>query len=50
MNDFEKLVFEMRKYQKRYFKTRDTAWLTKSKQYEKLVDDHLSNINEPKMF
>lgn len=50
MNEFEKLVFEMRKAQKNYFKSREVYWLTKSKQFELNVDDYLENINSPKMF
>ena len=38
MNDFEKLVKEMRDTQKKYFKTRDYLVLAKSKQLEKQVD------------
>jgi len=49
MNDFEKLVSEMRNAQKKYFKTRDAYWLRKSKELESAVDVHLSNINQPSL-
>lgn len=56
MNDFEKLVLEMRKAQKNYFKTPHSdgvnkkKWLTESKLKESLVDNHLRGIQMPKMF
>lgn len=51
MNEFEKLVAEMRHAQKRYFETRSkNYWLPLSKQLEHQVDQHLQNINQPKLF
>lgn len=50
MNDFEFLVFEMRALQIKYFKSRDRDVLIKSKEAEKKVDAHLSNINNPGLF
>lgn len=41
MNDFEKLVYEMRSAQKGYFRTRSNAYLLLSKQLEKRVDEYL---------
>ncbi len=49
MNEFEKLVFKMRKYQKDYFKTREKYALEMSKKCEQEVDEHLKNINQPKI-
>ena len=49
MNDFEKLVLEMRNAQKEYFKHRGTIALQTSKKLEREVDQHLSNITNPKM-
>jgi len=45
MNEFEKLVFDMRSAQKMYFKLRTAYWLSRSKELESKVDKHLSNIN-----
>jgi len=42
LNEFERLVFEMRKQQKSYFKTRNQGTLRLSKQYEIEVDKRLS--------
>nr|DAR79140.1 MAG TPA: hypothetical protein [Caudoviricetes sp.] len=39
--DFKKLVYEMRKAQKQYFKSRDRKDLQKAKEREKEVDDFL---------
>lgn len=41
MTDFEKLVLEMRKAQKDYFKTRDKQVLELSKKLERKVDNYL---------
>lgn len=41
--DFKKLVNEMRKVQKQYFKSRDRKDLQKAKELEKEVDDFLLN-------
>ena len=49
MNDFEKLVENMREAQKLYFKTRDKYWLRKSKELEKAVDDYLKEKHQPKL-
>lgn len=40
--DFKSLVGNMRNAQRMFFKTRQNEWLYKSKEYEKLVDDELS--------
>ena len=50
MNEFEKLVFEMRKAQKEYFKTRDKVILEKSKQLERQVDEYLNKKVNPNLF
>lgn len=42
MNEFVKLVYEMRKAQKEYFKTRDKSVLSKSKELERKVDSFLA--------
>lgn len=39
----------MRNAQKKYFKTRETYWISRSKEFEKRVDDYLENINQPKL-
>ena len=46
---FIKLVAEMRKAQKDFFKTRDSTYLRKSKALEKKVDEELQKhfTNEP---
>jgi hypothetical protein len=41
MNDFEKLVLEMRSAQKGYFRTRSKGSLLLSMQLEKRVDEYL---------
>lgn len=43
MNEFEKLVKEMRNTQKEYFRNKQYHTLVASKRLEKLVDNHLSN-------
>lgn len=43
MNDFEKLVYEMRSAQKEYFRTRNKDTLELSKHLEKRVDEYLIN-------
>lgn len=50
MNEFEKLVAEMRTAQKEYFRHRGTIALTTSKRLEKQVDDHLDSLTNPKLF
>ena len=51
MNDFAKLVFDMRKAQKQYFKTRDRgADLQTAKALESLVDQHLKQMDTLKLF
>lgn len=49
MNEFEKLVYKMRKYQRDYFKSRDNYDLQMAKKLEREVDECLKNINEPKL-
>lgn len=46
MNEFEKLVYEMRNAQIIYFRTRNVKYLTLSKQLEKKVDEYLTNKTE----
>lgn len=41
MTDFEKLVLDMRCFQKQYFRTRDVTLLQRSKELEKAVDEYL---------
>lgn len=41
MNEFEKLVYEMRSAQINYFRTRSKEVLQQSKQFEKRVDEYL---------
>lgn len=43
---FFKLVEELRKYQKEYFKTRSKEALQQSKALEKRVDDEILRVNE----
>lgn len=43
MNEFEKLVYEMRSAQKEYFCTRSKDVLQQSKQLERRVDKYLIN-------
>lgn len=43
MNEFEKLVYEMRSAQINYFRTRSKEVLQHSKQLEKRVDEYLRN-------
>jgi hypothetical protein len=50
MNEFEQLIFDMRRAQKEYFKTRHNDWMMRSKALEKKVDQHLYKINNPSMF
>lgn len=52
MNEFEKLVDEMRSAQINYFRTRSKEYLQQSKQLEKNVDEYLKNkkINQQKLF
>ena len=53
MNDFEKLVLEIRTAQKNYFKTPYTdrvlkqKYLTESKLKESMVDKHLKSKTSP---
>lgn len=49
MTDFEKLVLEMRKAQKDYFKTRDKQSLELSKRLERRVDEYLESQDKPKL-
>jgi hypothetical protein len=52
MNDFEKLVLEMRSAQKGYFRTRSKEILQLSKQLERRVDEYLRDkiINQQTLF
>ena len=52
MNEFEKLVYEMRSAQKEYFRTRRKDVLQQSKQLERRVDEYLINkkINKQTLF
>lgn len=52
MNEFEKLVYEMRSAQKEYFRTRSKEELQRSKHLEKRVDEYLINkiINQQTLF
>ena len=52
MNDFEKLVYEMRSAQINYFRTRSKEVLEQSKQLEKRVDKYLidKKINQQTSF
>jgi transcription termination factor NusB len=49
MNEFEKMVLEMRELQKEYFRTRDRGVLEKSKQAERKIDEYLNNKTNPKL-
>lgn len=49
MDDFIKLVEEMRKLQKQYFKTRDRDVLIRSKEAERKVDIFIKDLREPKL-
>lgn len=46
MNEFEKLVYEMRNAQILYFRTRSVKYLSQSKQLEKKVDEYLTDKEE----
>ena len=52
MNEFEKLVYEMRSAQINYFRTRSKEVLQQSKLLEKKVDEYLKDkkINQQKLF
>jgi hypothetical protein len=52
MNEFEKLVYEMRSAQINYFRTRGKDVLQQSKQLEKRVDEYLKDkiINQQTFF
>lgn len=52
MNEFEKLVYEMRSAQINYFRTRSKEVLEQSKQLEKRVDKYLidKKINQQTSF
>lgn len=43
--DFVTAVREMRKYQKRYFRTKDANDYAKARELERQVDDMLSKMN-----
>ncbi|MBQ7508662.1 MAG: hypothetical protein IJT52_04975 [Spirochaetales bacterium] len=43
--DFVTAVREMRKYQKRYFRTKDANDYVKARELERQVDDMLSKMN-----
>lgn len=48
MNNFVKLVAEMRNKQKEYFKTRSFQSLNEAKQLEKDVDKAIKDFSKPK--
>lgn len=52
MNEFEKLVYEMRSAQINYFRTRSKEILQLSKQLERRVDEYLidKKINQQTLF
>lgn len=52
MNEFEKLVYEMRSAQINYFRARSKEVLQQSKLLEKRVDEYLINkkINQQTLF
>ena len=51
MTEFEKLVSDMRKAQKDFFRTRDYAVMRKAKELEKQVDQYLDEqVNGPDLF
>lgn len=52
MNEFEKLVYEMRSAQINYFRTRSKEVLQQSKHLEKRVDEYLKDkiINQQHYF
>lgn len=47
MNEFVKIVYEMRKAQKEYFRTRSKEVLLQSKQLERRVDTLLAEYDNP---
>ena len=49
MTDFEKLVSDMRRAQKDYFKTKDANILLEAKRLEKEVDKALDKIDQRDM-
>lgn len=51
MTEFEKLVSDMRKAQKDFFRTHDYAVMRKAKELEKQVDQYLDEqVNGPDLF
>lgn len=46
-NEFVKLVAQMREAQRNYFKTRNSAWLEKSKMLERQVDNQIKAMTDP---
>lgn len=52
MNEFEKLVYDMRSAQINYFRTRSKDVLQQSKQLERRVDEYLRDktINQQTLF
>jgi hypothetical protein len=50
LSEFEKLVEDMRKWQKEYFKHRTDQALQESKKLEKKVDQHIKDKNEPPLY
>jgi len=46
MNEFEKMVAEMRKLQKEYFRTRKGVVLGDCKKIERQVDEYLKGIEK----
>lgn len=45
--EFVKLVAQMREAQRSYFKTRNSAWLEKSKMLECQVDNQIKVMSDP---
>lgn len=47
MQDFMKLVEQMRNAQKKYFRNRQNADLEESKRLERLIDNYISEAKKP---
>lgn len=44
--EFFDLVSDMRRFQKKFFETKDTSFLRKAKELERLVDAEISRVNK----
>ena len=49
MDEFVKLVSDMRRYQKEYFKTKDANAYVEAKRLEREVDNAIAELEQKKM-